>query len=346
MKRNVALFVVAVLLVTLTPALLAREGFGLSKKAVKLERKVPPQVLLAGDRIDVRVQDDGGYAPESRKLRDLLAETMTSYDTRLIVDGNRPEIMVELQLRDVTADENWIQKTETETRKTGTKVEYDAKGNKKEKPVYETVKIQVNHKEVRGNLEARYRVTAASGGTELHAGEARSSFKQSYRKGDGAPTRSEVRNQLIERAAREISSQLVGMQEPVSVLVPRGSFERLVPAAEQGKWNDYLQQVSSITPLKKPADEAYRQYALGVAKEALAYESSDEQKTVELLQAAAEHYRQAASMNPRESLFAKEYSNIWSGGEASSPLERVESGVSNYTKLHEQREQLAGSRNQ
>lgn len=340
MRRDAAWFLVFALSLVFTPGAEAREGFGFSKKAVELDRRVPPEVVLFGERISVRVADDGGHSLQARKLRDLLEESMVSYDTRLRADADAPQIVVALDVREVMADESWKQKTEYENRQVGTKVEYDSKGNKKEKPVYKSVPIQVNYKDVRGSAQARYRVTDARG-TEIHAGNADASWDRSYKHGEGAPMASELEKKLIEQVAQEISAKLVGAREPVRVLVPRGSFDRLVATAEQGRWEEYLRQVEGMGALRKPAAEAYRQYAMGVAKEALAYESSDEQNTLELLQSAAEHYRQAVAMNGREKLFAEAYSNMWSGGEAASPLQRVESGVTNYTRLVEHRQQRA-----
>jgi hypothetical protein len=342
MRRSAALLVAFAVSVVLIPAAQAREGFGLSKKAVNLAPKVAPEILLTSERISVRVEDDGGFASESRKLRDLLEETMTSYDARFFVPGSTSEILVHLDVRDVTVDESWRQKREYETRQVGTKVEYDSKGKKKEKPVYGSVPIDVNYKDIRGTMAVRYRVVA--GESELHSGEASTRWEKSYKKGDGAPMSSEVEKTMIDRVAAQISTRLVGAREPVSVLVPRGSFDRLIDIAEQGRWQEYLTQVEAVGPFKKPAAEAYRQYALGVAREALAYESADEQQSLELLQAAADHYRQAVAMNGGEKLFAQAYSNIWTGGEASSPIERVSSGVTNYRKLQEYRLQLAAER--
>ena len=343
MRHGAVWLIVSTICIPLASPLEAREGFGFSKKAVQLDRRVAPEILLVGDRLSVKVEDDRGHSMEAKKLRSLVEETMTEYDTRLTGVEDDAHIVVHLRVRDVMVDESWSQKREYESRRTGTKVEYDSKGNKKEKPVYTSVPIDVNYKDVRGLVDAQYRVIDTHSGTELYSGKAKAEWSQSYKQGDGAPMMSELETLLIDRVAKQISRSLVGAREPVRVLVPRGSFDRLVAVAEQGRWTEYLQQVESHGALKKPAAEAYRQYALGVAKEALAYESPDEQTTLDLLESAASHYRQAVAMNPRETLFARAYENTWTGGEATSPIERVDSGVANYRKLHEHRQQLAAA---
>lgn len=343
MRRSIRLSVLAVTVLFLAiPLSHAREGFGFKKKAVDLDRRVPPEVLLVGSTIEVRIEDHGGFEPAARRIRELVQEKMLAYDSRLSADDARPQITVDLDIDEARVDDTWSQKTEYESRQTGTKVEYDSKGNKKEKPVYSNVPITVNYKNVAGTVAVGYRVTDAKK-SEIHRGDVKATFSSSYKKGEGAPMPSELENRLVEQAAAEISGKLVGRTEPVSVLLPRASFEEMIPLAEQGDWESYRARVEAMPPKKKPADEAYRQYALGVATEALAYRADEESATIELLRKSAEHYRQAVSMNAREELFAKAYSNFWTGSAAASPVVRVEEALADYRKLDEFRLRLAGA---
>lgn len=336
-RRAVALS--AVLSLVLVAAPVAAEGFGFSKRAVKLDRPVPPEVVMLGTSLEVAVADHGGYEPAARKLRDALEKKMTSHDGRLQV-GQPGDIKVELRVDEVRVDESWKQKTEYESRQVGTKIETDSKGNKKEKPVYESFPVDVNWKNVSGKLVART-VVLDPQGNEVHSETSEASYGKEFKRGEGAPSRSGLEDTLIEEVASKISGKLVGRIHPVSVLVPRGSFDKLVPIAEAGKWEQYRQQVEAVPAKKKPQDEAFRQYALGVANEGLAYKAESEEASIELLQKAETHYRQAISMNPREELFAKAYSNVWSGGYAHAPVQRVESARADYQKLKEQRLALA-----
>jgi hypothetical protein len=339
MKRVVALCAALSLILFALPTL-AGEGFGFSKRAVKLNRPVPPEVVMLGTSLEVAVTDHGGHEPAARKLREAVEKKMTSHDDRLQVGQQPADIKVQLSMDEVRVDESWKQKTEYESRQVGTKVEYDSKGNKKEKPIYDSVAIDVNYKTVSGKVTARTLVVDAQG-NEIHSDTAEANFAKEYKRGDGAPTRSGLEETLIDDVASKISAKLVGRMQPVSVLVPRGSFDKLVAIAEGGKWEQYRQQVEAVPAKKKPQDEAFRQYALGVATEGLAYEADTEEASIELLQKAAEHYRQAIAMNPREDLFAKAYTNVWSGGYAHAPVPRVESARADYEKLKEQRIALA-----
>src|SRR5689334_24875786 len=80
--------------------------------------------------------------------------------------------------------------------------------------------------------------------------------------------------------------------------------------------------------MRDPASEAYRQYALAVAKEGLAYATSDLPRARALLREAAEHYRTAIRNNPAEKLFSEEHNSIFSS--AGAPLPLVESSVQAY----------------
>ncbi|MGA7614238.1 MAG: hypothetical protein WBX15_03570 [Thermoanaerobaculia bacterium] len=308
---------------------------------MKLDRRVPPEVLLVATKVDVRVKDDGGFTIASRQLRDLVEQKMLSYDSRLMKETERPEVVIELDVHEARADETWEQKREYETRQTGTKTEYDSKGNKKTKAVYSSVPIDVNYKKISGTVEAKARVVDAASKREIWSGDAVATFRNSYKKGDGAPTVTDLEKTLVEQSASQIAAKLVGSIEEVSVLVPRGSFDDLVPVAERGEWETYAQRVEAMPPKKRSDDEAFRQYALGVATEALAYRTGKEEETIERLRHAGEYYRKAVELNPREELFAKAYANNWSGGEASSPIDRVESALANYEKLRQFRERIA-----
>ena len=72
-------------------------------------------------------------------------------------------------------------------------------------------------------------------------------------------------------------------RQRTKLILPKGSFEKFIPLAESGAWDQYLQGVESVRPMNDRASDAYRQYALGVAKEALAYKEADPKKGLELL---------------------------------------------------------------
>lgn len=344
MRRLLPVCAVVLLVLVVAPSLHAREGFGMRKRAVNLDRRVPPEVLLVSDRIDVRRAEDSVDSPQARQLRDLIEEKMTSYDRRLVIDRQQPALILSIDLREAVVDESWRQKTEYESRQVGTKTETDSKGKTKEKPVYKSVPVEVNYKDVTGNVQVSFGLVEVASGEIIYSGDTGARWSQSYKRGEGAPMRSDLEKDLIERVATEITAKLVGATEPISVLIPRGSFDKLVEVAEKGNWDLYLRQVESTQALKRPTDEAYRQYALGVAKEAMAYRAAEERETLDLLASAADHYSRATTLNPKEKLFSQGYTSLWTGAETISPLERVRSAMIDYEKLAEYRTELTSGR--
>jgi hypothetical protein len=114
------------------------------------------------------------------------------------------------------------------------------------------------------------------------------------------------------------------------VLVPRASFEPLIPLAESGEWDRYLAGVEAMPAKKNPKDEAYRHYALAIAKEAIAYQKEDRREALDLLRAAQSHYQSATSLNPAEELFRKGYTSLLATSDIGSPLTRMSDSVGRY----------------
>jgi hypothetical protein len=90
--------------------------------------------------------------------------------------------------------------------------------------------------------------------------------------------------------------------------------------AEKGLWERYLETLETMMPLPKPTDDAYRLYDIGVAYEALAYQSEDKSATEKFLEKAAINYGKAIDANPGEKQFAE-------------PQTRIETAVAHYKKL-------------
>ena len=80
--------------------------------------------------------------------------------------------------------------------------------------------------------------------------------------------------------------------------------------------------------MRDAGSEAYRQYALAVAKEGLAYATADVPRARQLIRESAEHYRAAIRSNPEEKLFSEEHNSIFSS--AGAPLPRAESSLHAY----------------
>jgi hypothetical protein len=109
-------------------------------------------------------------------------------------------------------------------------------------------------------------------------------------------------------------------------LVPKGSFEDFINLAEAGLWSRYSETIEARSALPNPMEEAYRQYALGVSYEALAYGADTTETTLRYLEQAAQHYNSAVSLNPKEDYFSKAYEGSFLSSVGRSSLNALREG--------------------
>ena len=326
-------FAAIFLAIQLPHQLLAREGFGFSKKAAKLNRMVPPEVYLEPGTIEVRVAGNGSEAT-SVTFRDLVEAHLNEFDGQLEVDSSDTDYIVEIELDHPSFHESWESRPATEHKQTGTKQEWNAKkGRYDTRPVYGDVTVYKNFKRVRGGVTARFKTSDRHKNESSYSSSVEAGFDETFLNGGGAPTRSSLEDHLVEVAAARVAAKLVGSVEPVAALLPRGSFEAYLSFAENGAWEQYFEGVESVGEKPRPAEEAYRQYALGLANEAMAYRQNDPTKALEYLRTAESCYQRATQLRPEEKLFTEPYANAWATGKQSSPLERVTSGIRVYSQL-------------
>lgn len=307
----------------------AREGFGFLKKAVDVVRTVPPSLNVGARRVKIDVASErGSEEDDSRTLARYLSDAILAGGGTLAESG-KPEITLSVDLDRLDSHETWETKTEYEYKKTGTQQVYNEKKQKYEtKDIYGNVPVTKNIKVVEATLTGSFDIRAKNG--EVDSGTLDQQYKQKYDDGTGAPAPSRVEDDLLKQAARVAASRIVPVQDRVSILIPRASFEPLIPFAESGAWDRYLAGVEAIAPKKNPKEEAYRQYALAIAKEALAYQQEDRRDALEMLRAAAQHYQNAVSGNPAETLFRQGYTSLLSVNTIGSPVARANESVTKY----------------
>lgn len=324
MCRTSARCLVAFFTLALTGSadLSAREGFGLPKRAATLVCRIPPQVYVAAENAAVLVSPEGSDDEIAALFRTLVETELARPHSPLRVGGSEADLIIVLKVGDFSFEEGWETKTVEEYRQVGTKQEWSArKGRYITKPAYGSVPVSKNVKNVRGELSASYEAR----GETVHRATVRASWNRSYENGADAPSSEEVESRLLEEAAGEIAAQLVGSVEALSVLLPRGSFEGFVVLAEAGEWDRYLAAVRAMPKKRRPAEEAYRQYALGLAHEAMAYRCGDETTALDHLHTAETHYISAMRLNPDEKLFE----------EPASPVERVRAAIRGYERFRQ-----------
>jgi hypothetical protein len=317
------------LFVSIALAAEAREGFGFKKKAVDIMRTIPPATNAGARRVAIRVDSDRGADQDD-------ARTLGRYVTEHIVngggtvaEGGKPEVELNIAIDRLDSHEAWETYTEYERQQTGTERKWnESKKKYEEKPVYSSVAVQKQRKVITANLSGAYDIAAKN--KDVASGSLDEDFRREYGDYDNAPAPSQIEDDLLKNAARQIAAQLVPTQERTAILVPRASFEPLIPLAESGAWDRYLTAVEAMPAKKSPKDEAFRHYALAIAKEAIAYGKENRAEALDLLRAAHSHYETAASLNPDEELFRKGYTSLLSTSNIGSPLTRMSDSVMRY----------------
>jgi hypothetical protein len=334
-RRSLSLCVFSIFLLLLQLVGLAlgarAQGFGLTKKTVKLQRKMPATVHLPGPGFDVQVNaHDPSNADLARMLSDLVTNELQKYDKKLQVKAASPDEVIHCTIMTFQIPPP-VSYTRNEV--------VMQKGKSLEQPVqyYKvtgTVSVTYQAKDGQARVLDSDGVTANysqefQAGTNQATGESLGAkvtnpFKRlAGKKTDetyGAPSPIELRQLLLSRAASEIAARLVNTDETLDVPLARGKLDEANNLAETGLWTRYLETLEEMTPLSKTTDDAYRFYDIGVAYEALAYQSEDKSATEKFLEKAAINYGKAIDANPGEKLFA-------------DPQTRIETAVSHYKRL-------------
>ena len=311
----------------------AREGFGFTKKAVSMNRTNPPLLDIGARRVKVAATSDrASEKDDAATLKRYIEEFVLNGAGTIAPEKEKGEIRIAVDIDRLDSNESWETRRESRTEKTGTKQEWNEKKKKYEtKDVYGTVYYDVQVKVVNGSLSGTWELADKSG-KDLDGGSINETFKQKYDEGKNSPAPSKVEDDLLKRTAKSIASRIVPTQDTVQVLVPKGSFEDLIPLAEMNAWDRYLAGVERIPPKKDARQEAYRQYAVAVAKEGLAYATADPREALDLLRESLSLYESAVKNNPREEIFAKAYSSLFSTGQAPAPLTRASASVAAFEK--------------
>lgn len=306
----------------------AREGFGFKKKAVDITRTIPPLTNAGARRVDLVVTAErGADEDDARTLSRYIGEHILS-GAGTLADGGKPEVILEVAIDRLESHETFETYTDYERRQTGTKQEWSESKKKWEsKPVYTSVAVQKQRKVLDARLSGTFGISAKK--KDVAAGNVDETFRETYGDYDSAPAPSTLEDTLLKRAAKKIAAQIVPTQERVSVLVPRASFEPLIPLAESGEWDRYQAAVEAMPAKKNQKDEAFRQYALAVAKEALAY-TKERAQALDLLRAAQSHYQTATALNPGEELFRSGYTSLLAANSIGSPVTRAAESVARF----------------
>jgi hypothetical protein len=313
----------------------AREGFGtFTKKVASVVRVSPPAVFVRGTKFQVTASGSGSVNGDlAKRLQSQLESELIGRDSRLIVDSNRPEVLIEVSILQNDKSEHWEDRQESVVVQTGT--------NAKGKAVFDTRQVTVRYKIITHAFALSYKISDRVKMVSLDANSLHVDFSNGFRDGTAAPEMFALESAALGKTVDAIARRITPTREQFGVLLPQGSLEDLANLAVAGQWNVYLERLERRPPNPKVEDESYRQYAMGVAYEALGYAAEDPAETLKYLEQASVNYNKAIESNPGEKYFAQPYDSRMTGRKAAAPMSRVQEALTNYRKIKDFQEQYA-----
>jgi hypothetical protein len=332
------------------------QGFdkmGVSKKKIVLHRRLPAVIHFTGATFQVKVTaHDPKYADMASILKDRLETEISKSNPHLQSSEKSPELVINCRI--TSADfppEEHLKKAQT----TFVKVP-----NGQGKQQTKAMDVQVDYTRIKGSLEISYdakdrgqraldaknvsakysedfdsatKVAASKSGIDKVEDPFKRIFGKKTEEPNGPPSPSELRDKLVNEAIDQIVPRITTTNETVEVLLARGKLDDANKSAEGGLWTHYLEQLEQMTPFPKTKDDAYRLYDIGVAYEALAYQSESEDAARKNLQEAAINYGKAVDAKPDEKNFIE-------------PQKRIETAMGYFRKLETERKEFDAANSQ
>jgi hypothetical protein len=306
--RRIQWIYLALVTACMSTVLLAGPGFGglggLRKKTLELNTRAPALVRLANTSIAFQnAYTNREYAPVVESLATALGTELVSNEKTLIEKEKPADAAWVLRLT-VTGYSAGLPRQHNETIGTST----------------------ATYQQWTGSLNAAYQVIDKTGrvhdasnvstnyNKDFPVGTTTSSSRWSIPglanrhggKSEPVPNSPEdVKQILIRDVVEQIAAKLGNTTKSVEVQVATGDshLDRAAEFLEQRLWTRAVEELEKTPPFAKPDQEAYRQYDLGLAYEAVSYSSANTDEQKENLFKAQEYYDKAVEMNTKEKYF-------------------------------------------
>lgn len=290
-------------------ALNAGPGFGafggLRRKTLNLQTRQPALVRLSNTSIGFKnAFTNPEYAPVVNSLATALGTELVTNEKTLIEKEDPKQAMWVLQL---TVTGYGVGQPSQRTEATGntslTYVHWSGSLN---------AAYQVIDKEGRvhdaGNVSSVYNHEFPLGatGTKTKWGLPGIPTHHTGEKAEIVPNSPEdVKQIMIHDVVEQIAARLGNTTRAVEVQMASGDphLDRASQFFDQKLWTRALDELEKTPPFPKPEQEAYRQYDLGLAYEAISYTSASPDDQKENLLKAEEYYDKAVEMNTKEKYF-------------------------------------------
>ena len=141
-------------------------------------------------------------------------------------------------------------------------------------------------------------------------------------------TPEDVREILVAEVVKQIAKKLGNTSTTIEVEVATGEdhLNRAADFMENRLWSRALDEIDKTPAFPKPESEAYRQYDLGLAHEAMAYDAKVFKDQKADLLAAAEYYDKALELNGKEKYFVTTVARVKDGMARYKAFETMQKG--------------------
>jgi hypothetical protein len=258
--------------------------------------------------VDVKNQSTGP-ARLLNRLDEAITRQISENDSRLRIADGKPELQVVATLTEWTLNRRRGTKYVSETRQIGTKQVTDKNGKQKTEPVYE---YGHNEPTVIDEGAAAVRVEVRKGSQVLADETARITYFEDRLAREGPQSPSDAEDAMLDRSASKAAGLVTPMRESVRVMLARSDeVDKLNDLARSRKWNEWRAALQETRPHRDPKKDAYRLHNIGVANEALAYETStSDDDTLKLLEDAASFVQKAIDGNMDAKFFTAPFLRI------------------------------------
>ncbi|MBI3651899.1 MAG: hypothetical protein HY231_12835 [Acidobacteria bacterium] len=296
-NRNSRVTLLFLLLLFSAAPRLHAQGFGISKLKVSLTQKLPPAIYTVGTEVLVDVSSQVKINPQLlQRLQDGLELTLPRYDWRLNIVQDKPEIVLACRVKEMQATARSSSESRNIYKKVGEHTVTDNTGNSQIIEDYGYVQESFRVIFLEGHATVEYEIRDEVTGKMLEVRTINTDFRQAYEV--NAPLPDAAYPALTESLIQQIARRFMPtFNSPITLGLPKGELKDASELLAYGLWNSALAELKKVKPFKKPEDEAYRLYALGVAYEGLAYESPDLASTKYYLEQAAIYYDDASQKN-------------------------------------------------
>jgi hypothetical protein len=264
----------------------SRGGSNNNNSAVSLQRDLPPVVNLENTRIKLEVNSAGTPAQFTQTLQTKLTTSIQG-DKRFVVDPQSPNTLVNLTVLKAA-----VSRSNSTTTVAGK---------------------QVQITRVTGNIQTVFQVIDVVTRKPMDSTPVESVFDRSYvipqtpkLGGLGGlvgnavtpviPTDAQVMDQLTTDITQRVTRRMAATKETIPLSLPDGDLKSQQDKVKNKQWVALYDELDVMKQPNSPEGQAQRQFWMGVAKEAQAYESQNRDDARKSLLTSVRHYQEAAKI--------------------------------------------------